>query len=105
MDWTGGRIHTLGLSPQYLFGDYPLYCDEVAILIDYVVKKMGKKRVVFLYQNHDFGKEGLYGAEVVLEKYGIKLVAAASVELMDTDFIELQIHFPETYNLMDAIVL
>ena len=86
--WVGpaaGSTHWAYPPTKYLFSDYPLYCDEVAILIEYAVKELGKKRVAFAYQNDDFGKEGLYGAQVALEKYGMKLVAAAPVELMDTD--------------------
>ena len=86
--WVGpaaGSTHWAYPPTKYLFSDYPLYCDEVAILIDYAVKKMGKKKIAFIYQNDDFGKEGLYGAEVALEKHGMKLIASASVELMDTD--------------------
>jgi len=86
--WVGpaaGSTHWGYPPTRYLFSDYPLYCDEVAILIDYAVKTLGKKRVAFAYQNDDFGKEGLYGAQVALEKYGMQLVASAPVELMDTD--------------------
>ena len=86
--WVGpaaGSTHWAYPPTKYLFSDYPLYCDEVAILIDYAVKKLGKKRIAFLYQNDDFGKEGYYGIELALEKHGMKLVAAAPVELMDTD--------------------
>jgi branched-chain amino acid transport system substrate-binding protein len=69
----------------YRFCFYPLYCEEATILVDYAVKKLGKKRIAFFYLNDDYGKGGLYGAEVALEKYGLKLAAAVSVEPMDTD--------------------
>jgi len=70
---------------KYLFGVYPLYCDEAAILVDYAVKKLGKKRIAVFYQNDDYGKVGLVGTEIALEKLGIKLVEAVSHEVMDTD--------------------
>jgi ABC-type branched-subunit amino acid transport system substrate-binding protein len=46
---------------------------------------MGKKRIAFFYQNDDYGKEGLAGAEYALEKLGMKLVASVSAEPLDTD--------------------
>jgi len=70
---------------KYLFGVYPLYCDEASILVNYAVKKLGKKRLAVFYQNDDYGKVGLIGAQMALEKLGMKLVEAVSVEVLDTD--------------------
>lgn len=70
---------------KYLFSVYPLYSDEASILVNYAVKKLGKKRIAFFYQNDDYGKVGLYGAEVALKKLGMKLVASVSAEPLDTD--------------------
>ncbi len=86
--WVGpasGSTYWAYPPTKYLFAVYPLYCEEAAILMDYAVKKMGKKRIAFFYQNDDYGKEGLYGAQVALKKYGMELVAAVSVEPLDTD--------------------
>ncbi len=86
--WVGpatGSTHWAFPPTKYLFALYPLYIDEAAILINYAVKEMGKKRIAFFYQNDDFGKEGLAGAEYALEKFGMKLVASVSVEVLDTD--------------------
>ncbi|MFB0520003.1 MAG: ABC transporter substrate-binding protein [Desulfatiglandales bacterium] len=86
--WVGpasGSTYWAYPPTKYLFAVYPLYCDEAAILINYAIEKMGKKRIAFFYQNDDYGKEGLYGAELALEKYGMKLVAAVSAEPLDTD--------------------
>jgi len=86
--WVGpaaGSTHWAYPPTKYLFGTYPLYCDEAAILIDYAVKKLGKKRIAFFYQNDDYGKEGLYGAELALKKHGMKFVTTVSVEPLDTD--------------------
>ena len=69
----------------YRFCFYPLYCEEATILVDYAVKKLGKKKIAFFYLNDDYGKGGLYGAEVALEKYGLKLAVAVPVEPLDTD--------------------
>ena len=86
--WVGpaaGSTHWAFPPTKYLFGVYPLYCDEASILINYAVKKLGKKRIAFFYQNDDYGKIGLYGAELALEKLGMKLVATVPVEPLDTD--------------------
>ncbi len=86
--WVGpatGSTHWAFPPTKYLFALYPLYIDEASILINYAVKVMGKKRIAFFYQNDDYGKEGLLGAELALEKFGMKLVASVSVEPLDTD--------------------
>ncbi len=86
--WVGpaaGSTHWGYPPTKYLWGTYPLYCDEAAILIDYAVNTLKKKRIAFFYQNDDYGKEGLVGAQLALEKYGMKLVAEVSAEPLDTD--------------------
>jgi len=86
--WVGpatGSTHFAFPPTKYLFALYPLYIDEASILINYAVKVMGKKRIAFFYQNDDYGKEGLLGAQLALEKFGMKLVAAVSAEPLDTD--------------------
>ncbi|MBU0988635.1 MAG: ABC transporter substrate-binding protein [Pseudomonadota bacterium] len=86
--WVGpatGSSHWAYPPAKYLWADYPLYFDEAAILINYAVKTLGKKKIAFFYQNDDYGKEGLVGAEAALEKLGMKLVASVSVEPLDTD--------------------
>ncbi len=70
---------------DYLFGVYPLYVDEANILVNYAVKELGKKKIAIFYQNDDYGKEGVVGAQLALEKMGMKLVAEVSVEPLDTD--------------------
>ncbi len=80
-----GSSHWAFPPTRYLFSAFPLYCDEGAILANYAVKKLGKRRIAFLYQNDDFGKGGRTGAELALEKLGLKPVEAAPVEIMDTD--------------------
>ena len=86
--WVGpaaGSTHWAYPPTRYLFGVYPLYCDEAAILVNYAVKTLGKRRIGFFYQNDDYGKAGLYGAEVALEKLGLEIVTRVPVETMDTD--------------------
>jgi len=86
--WVGpatGSSHWAFPPTKYLFADYPLYIDEASILVNYAVKTLGKKRIAIFYQNDDYGKEGVAGAEYALEKLGMKLVASVSVEPLDTD--------------------
>jgi branched-chain amino acid transport system substrate-binding protein len=86
--WVGpaaGSTHWGYPPTKYLFGTYPLYIDEAAILIKYAIEKLGKKRIAFFYQNDDYGREGLIGAQMALEKRGMELVAEVSVEPLDTD--------------------
>jgi len=86
--WVGpatGSSHWAFPPTKYLFADYPLYIDEASILVNYAVKTLGKKRIAIFYQNDDYGKEGVAGAEYALDKLGMKLVASVSVEPLDTD--------------------
>ncbi len=80
-----GSTHWAYPPTKYLFALYPHYIDEAAILANYAVNKLGKKRIAFFYQNDDFGKEGLAGLEYALGKMGKKLVASVPVEVLDTD--------------------
>ncbi len=86
--WVGpsaGSTHWAYPPTEYIFGVYPLYCDESAILVRYAVEKLGKKRIAFFYQNDDYGKLGLYGAQLEAKKLGAEMVAEISAEIMDTD--------------------
>jgi len=86
--WVGpaaGSPHWCYPPSKYLFGTYPLYCDEAAILANHAVKKLGKKRIAVFYQNDDYGKVGLVATQMALEKLGMKLVEAISHEVLDTD--------------------
>jgi len=86
--WVGpasGSSHWAHPPTRYLFSVFSLYCDEGAILADYAVTVLGKKRIGFIYQNDDFGKEGRYGINWALKKHGMELVAEAPVELQDSD--------------------
>src|ERR1700745_1628729 len=53
------------------------YVDQVRAGIDYFVKTKGKKAVCVMYQDTDFGKEVLEGAEQQTKKLGIKIVETA----------------------------
>lgn len=62
------------------------YVDQVRSGIDYFVKTKGKKAVCVMYQDTDFGKEVLEGAEQQTKKLGIKLVETTAHKPTDQDF-------------------
>jgi branched-chain amino acid transport system substrate-binding protein len=62
------------------------YVDQVRAGIEYFVKTKGKKNVCVMYQDTDFGKEVLEGAEQQAKKLGIKIVEATAHKPTDQDF-------------------
>ncbi len=62
------------------------YVDQVRSGIDYFVKTKGKKAVCVMYQDTDFGKEVLEGAELQTKKLGIKVVETTAHKPTDQDF-------------------
>ncbi len=70
---------------KYLFNAYSLYLGDAQVLSQYAVSTLGFKRIAIAYQNDDYGKQGLEGAEKQLAKYGLELVEAIPVNLKDTD--------------------
>jgi len=70
---------------KYLFNNYPLYIGDAQVLSQYAVGTLGFKRIAIAYQNDDYGKQGLEGAEKQLAKYGMELVEAIPVNVKDTD--------------------
>ncbi|MBV8410469.1 MAG: ABC transporter substrate-binding protein [Alphaproteobacteria bacterium] len=62
------------------------YVDQVRSGIDYFAKTKGKKAVCVMYQDTDFGKEVLEGAEQQTRKLGIKLVETTAHKPTDQDF-------------------
>jgi branched-chain amino acid transport system substrate-binding protein len=86
--WVGpatGIIEWITPPQKYLFAVYPLYYTEAQILVRYAVKNLGKKKVAIAYQNDNYGKNGVQGAEKELAKQGMELVAQVPVEVADTD--------------------
>ena len=62
------------------------YVDQIRSGIEYFVKTKGKKAVCVMYQDTDFGKEILIGAELQTKKLNIKLVEAVGHKPTDQDF-------------------
>ncbi|MBW2623379.1 MAG: ABC transporter substrate-binding protein [Deltaproteobacteria bacterium] len=80
-----GSTHWAFPPQRNLFATYPNYPDEAEIHVEYIVKKMGKKRIAIFYQNDDYGKGGLEGAVKKLKEYGLELVAKVPVEVAERD--------------------
>ncbi len=86
--WIGpaaGSLHWIDPPQKYLFGVYPLYEIEAKALVKYAVGDLKKKRVAIVYQNDDYGKNGVQGAKEQLAESGLELVAEIPVEVKDTD--------------------
>jgi len=62
------------------------YVDQIRSAIDYFVKTKGSKNVCVMYQDTDFGKEILEGAELQTKKLGIKIAEVAAHKPTDQDF-------------------
>jgi branched-chain amino acid transport system substrate-binding protein len=62
------------------------YVDQMRAGIQYFVKTKGKKAICVMYQDTDFGKEILEGAEIQAKKLGMKIVETAAHKPTDQDF-------------------
>jgi len=62
------------------------YVDQIRAAINYFVKDKGKKKICVMYQDTDFGKEILEGAEQQAKALGIKIVEATAHKPTDQDF-------------------
>ncbi len=81
---TGSEIWT-NPPNKYLFATYPYYYDEAKILVKYAVESMKKERIAIVYQNDEYGKSGLRGAQDQLKKMGKELVAALPHNVAEKD--------------------
>jgi ABC-type branched-subunit amino acid transport system substrate-binding protein len=88
--WLGmatGSEHWAHPPKKYVFATYPNYEDEAALLVKYAVENLKKKKIAFFYQNDEYGKGGLRGAQEMLGKMNLKLVTEIPVEVQDTDLV------------------
>jgi branched-chain amino acid transport system substrate-binding protein len=86
--WLGpsaGSRHWIEPPKKYLFNSYPLYLGDAQVLSQYAVGTLGFKKIAIAYQNDDYGKQGLEGAQKQLAKHGLKLVEQIPVNVADTD--------------------
>lgn len=61
------------------------YRVEGRILLDYVVNKIGAKKIAVVYQNDDYGKEGLTAVREAIRNYDAEIVQEISYVAKDTD--------------------
>lgn len=80
-----GATHWAYPPVKNIFGTYSLYFDESMTQVDYIVNTLGSKKIAMIYQNDDFGKSGLVGVKVALEKQGLELLEEVSTEVTDQD--------------------
>src|SRR5262249_32521304 len=62
------------------------YVDQIRAGINYFAKEKGKKKICVMYQDTDFGKEILEGAEQQAKALGIKIVETTAHKPTDQDF-------------------
>jgi branched-chain amino acid transport system substrate-binding protein len=62
------------------------YVDQIRSAVNYFVKEKGKKAVCVMYQDTDFGKEIVIGAEMQTKQLGINIVEMAAHKPTDQDF-------------------
>jgi branched-chain amino acid transport system substrate-binding protein len=62
------------------------YVDQSRSAVSYFVKEKGKKSICVMYQDTDFGKEIVVGAETQTKQLGIKLAAVSAHKPTDQDF-------------------
>jgi ABC-type branched-subunit amino acid transport system substrate-binding protein len=86
--WVGpsaGSNNWIEPPNKSLFPVYPLYYTEAKALVRYAVANLGLKKIAIVYQNDDYGKNGVQGAQKELEGFGLKLAAEVPVEVKDAD--------------------
>lgn len=85
MSPVSGATHWAYPPQNNIFSTYSLYFDEAFVQVDHIVNNLGKDKIAMIYQNDDFGKSGLVGVKIALEKYDLELVEAVSTEVTDQD--------------------
>jgi branched-chain amino acid transport system substrate-binding protein len=86
--WVGpstGSTHWVDPPSKYLFAIYPTYSGDAQVLVRYAAKNLKLKKIAIVYQNDDYGKLGVAGAQFQAAKEGLKLVAEVPVNVADTD--------------------
>src|SRR6056297_340360 len=86
--WVGpssGSRHWVTPPQKYLFNVYPLYLGDAQLLAEYAIEEMGAKKIAVVYQEDDYGKQGLEGAHYTLGKHDMTLAAKVPVVVTDTD--------------------
>ena len=80
-----GSSHWTTPPNRYLFSVYPQYGDEAAVIMRYAVNDLNLRRFGVIYQNDDYGKGGLTGAQDAAKALGAEIVSSVSTEIQDSD--------------------
>lgn len=79
-----GANNVINSGNPWLFLTRAGYADEIAQIVELYVTT-GSKRFAVLYQNDDFGQDGLKAVEVLAAKHKLDITARASYEKNTTD--------------------
>lgn len=83
---SGSKVLFNPTNPN-IFGNVVNYTVEIDILVDYLIKEKGVKKIFVSYLNNDAGKETLDGIERALERYpDVEVVGEGPHLPTDTDF-------------------
>jgi branched-chain amino acid transport system substrate-binding protein len=68
------------------FSQTSSYVDQMRAGVAYFVKERGRKSICVMYQDTDFGKDVLAGAQIQADAMNMKIVATTAHKPTDTDF-------------------
>jgi branched-chain amino acid transport system substrate-binding protein len=68
------------------FAQFASYYDQMRSAVKYFVAKKQSKKICSLYQDTDFGRDVLSGAQAEAEALKMEIVATAAIKPTDTDF-------------------
>jgi branched-chain amino acid transport system substrate-binding protein len=71
---------------RFKFGQFASYYDEMRAGVKYFVEQKGRKAICAMYQDSDFGRDVLAGAEAEAQALGLKILARTAHAPTDTDF-------------------
>ena len=71
---------------RFKFGQFASYYDEMRAGVKYFVQQKGRRAICAMYQDSDFGRDVLAGAEAEAQALGLQIVARTAHAPTDTDF-------------------
>ena len=82
----GAQSNQLANASPYLFNTIPLVKDETAVLVRYVVEKLGMKTAAIIYENAAAGVDGKEDFKKAFEALGGKILAEEPTEFGQTNY-------------------
>lgn len=82
---SAGSTEWINPPNRYVFGLYTQYVVEAMALTKFAVENLKTKKIAMVYQNDEYGKNGLEGFQKQLKELGIKPVAEIPWNLGDND--------------------